>query len=51
MPKQVGEVTTTVLHYAAEPLLITSVFELDQVSRITAVNWLGTDVEVPNQDD
>ena len=51
MPKKVGEVSTAVLHNAAEPLLISPVPEFAQVPGITAVNWLGTDVEVPNQDD
>lgn len=51
MPEQVSEVSTTVLHNAAEPLLVSPVPELAWVPRITAVNWLGTDVEIPNQND
>lgn len=51
MPEQVSEASTTMLHNAAEPLLVASVPELAWVPGITAVNRLGTDVEVPNQDD
>lgn len=51
MPEQVSEASTTMPHYTAEPLLVSSVPELAWVPRFTAVNWLGTDVEVPNQDD
>lgn len=42
MSEQVGEVTTIVLHDAAEPLLIGPVPKLAQVPGITAVDWLGT---------
>lgn len=51
MPEQVSEASATMLHYAAEPLLVGSVPELAWVPGITAVNRLGTDVEVPNQND
>lgn len=51
MPEQVSEASTTVLHDAAEPLFIGPVPELAWVPGITAVDWLGTDVEVANQDD
>ena len=51
MPEQVHKRTAIVLHHTAEPLLVCPVPELSQVPRITAVNRLGTDVEVPEQDD
>ena len=51
MPEQVHKRTTIVLHDTAEPLFVRSVPELSQVPRITAVNGLGTDVQIPEQDD
>ena len=51
MPEQVHKVAAIVLHDSAQPLLVSPVPELTHIPRITAVDGLGTDVEVPNQND
>ncbi len=49
MPEQIHKVAAIVLHDIAQPFLVSPIPELAHVPRITAVNGLGTDVEVPNQ--
>ena len=51
VPEKVHKETPIVGHDSAQPLLISPVPELARVPGITAVNGLGTDVEVPNQND
>ncbi len=51
MPEQIHKVAAIVLHDTAQPFLISPIPELAHIPGITAVNGLGTDVEVPNQND
>ena len=51
VPEEVHKEPPIVRHDSAQPLLISPVPELARVPGITAVNGLGTDVEVPNQND
>ncbi len=51
MPEQIHKVAAIVLHDTAQPFLVSPIPELAHIPGITAVNGLGTDVEVPNQND
>jgi hypothetical protein len=51
MPEQIHKVAAIVLHDSAQPFLVSPVPELAHIPGITAVNGLGTDVEIPNQND
>lgn len=51
VPKEVHKEPPIVRHDSAQPLLVSPVSELARVPGITAVNGLGTDVQVPDQND
>ena len=51
MPEQIHKVAAVVLHDTAQPFLVSPVPELAHIPGITAVDGLGTDVEVANQND
>ena len=51
MPEQVHKVAAVVLHDTAQPFLVSPIPELAHIPRITAVNGLGTDVEISHQND
>ena len=51
MPEQIHKVAAIALHDTAQPFLVSPVPELAHIPGITAVDGLGTDVQVPNQND
>ncbi len=51
MPEQIHKVAAIVFHNTAQPFLVSPVPKLAHIPGITAVNGLGTDVEVSNQND
>ena len=51
MPEEIHKVAAVVLHDTAQPFLVSPIPKLAHIPGITAVNGLGTDVEVPNKND